>query len=435
MDLDGTEEFFKHTLTSAEGQKCIAIHGFLWPKGGDRAVYRNIYAISRELGGPTVTATQRVPEALSPESTTGKAFGERPELPPVRSYHDSLNEALDELTRRCVVQMEGAFKTRVTYAAIDYVIDENDKPWLLWPHDIRTLDINGETGKLDVEEEILPLPPPPPSTLPVTKPSQRGDLAGAQEAAAAAEKYRQAQDEAARATALQRDFMSLLSQGRVGDGGRGSILLVDSEPGPVIAAVEALTGVGFAVTLLDDAAAALTLIRTTPFDAMLLNRDLPSLSGIEAVKLLRTREAGRNVSRPGVAGNAAYHLTVVAFTQYTSPEDLTLYRTVGFDGCVAKPVDSMLLISTMSAAVPAPANYVPPPPTTRASLESAARARASGGVSFTVGAAASPQKGRGGLVFPSPPSSPIALPTPGGAVNFSQSPPTSPFVNDPSATP
>lgn len=90
LDEEGTEEFLKHGLTSSEGQACAAIHGLVWPKGGDRAVFRNIYAMSRDPnGGPATTLTVRVPEALSPE------VGQRSELPETRSFHDSLNEALD----------------------------------------------------------------------------------------------------------------------------------------------------------------------------------------------------------------------------------------------------------------------------------------------------------------------------------------------------
>ena len=359
LDVDGTETFLTHTLASAEGMACVAIHGFVWSKGGDRSVYRNIYAMSKTPGAPVTTVTMRLPEALSPEAM------ERPEFAPVRSYHDSVNNVLDELTRRCIVQLEGALKTRITYAALDYVMDESDRLILLWPHDVRSLDVT-KAGVLEVpverEEEAAAAPPPPPPPPPPeatgtrrggsSSSSSSGSSSGAQEEDFVTAKQRAFAEEAAREAAAGAEFAGLLGR-RVGEGVRGAILLVDNDAPAVVVSARVLVEAGFAVHVLDDAARALALLRSTTFDAMLLARDLPGVTGIEAVKMLRAKETGMQVSRPGVSGRMAYHLTVVVFTALTSPEDLNLYRMVGFDGCVAKPVDPIGLLSTMSAAVPA----------------------------------------------------------------------------------
>jgi CheY-like chemotaxis protein len=62
-----------------------------------------------------VTSTTRFPENLSPEP-----IGSRPELPPIRCFQVTINAALDELTRRVVVQLEGALRGhKVTYLALD----------------------------------------------------------------------------------------------------------------------------------------------------------------------------------------------------------------------------------------------------------------------------------------------------------------------------
>lgn len=67
--------------------------------------------------------TTRYPEMLTPEGGGG-THASRSEFAPVRSFQETLNEMLDEYTRRVVVQLEGALKCRVTHLALDYIIDE-----------------------------------------------------------------------------------------------------------------------------------------------------------------------------------------------------------------------------------------------------------------------------------------------------------------------
>ena len=108
-------------------------------KGGGRAIYRNIYALPVSGSGPVRTMTMRMPEFLAGEAG---ARSER-HLPTTRSDHEPINTALEELARRCIVQLEGALvgKGRVSYIALTFVIDTRDTPLLLWPHEVRTLDV------------------------------------------------------------------------------------------------------------------------------------------------------------------------------------------------------------------------------------------------------------------------------------------------------
>ncbi len=393
LDAETSAEFLKTGLTSPEGLASVAVQAFVWPKGGDRAVWRSIYCISKVPRQPPITVTLRIPEVLSPEA------GDRPEHAPVRSFQDSINGVLEELARRAIVQLEGGLRTRVTYLALDFVVDESDTPQLLWPHELRTLDVKADgTAEVPVEEAPPPPPPPPP---PAARPPRAAGPSAAQRAAAeeedwAAEKARAAAAAAAREEALRAEYASLLGRA-VGEGARGAILVVDVDAGAVVPAARILAAAGFSVTVMDDGPKALALTRATNFDCMLLAKDLPSLSGIEVVRLLRAREAGLQRSRPGVSGRIAYHLPVVAFTGSTGPEDLQAYMAVGFDGCVAKPLDGDALLSTMAAAVPAPPHLAARPPPTMAALEAEALARAGGG--------------GGGLLainIPAAPSSPLA---------------------------
>jgi hypothetical protein len=42
------------------------------------------------------------------------------------------------------VQVEGGLRTRVCYLALDFVLDESDTPLLMWPHELRTLDVKAD---------------------------------------------------------------------------------------------------------------------------------------------------------------------------------------------------------------------------------------------------------------------------------------------------
>jgi CheY-like chemotaxis protein len=168
------------------------------------------------------------------------------------------------------------------------------------------------------------------------------------------EKAARFEEEQRREAEVQQDFAALVDR-TVGSGERGHVLLVDTDAWSVTAAVRALASAGFAVTVLGDGPPALAITRTSTFDCLLLARDLPSISGLEVVKVLRQREAAKQATRPGAQGAGAFHLPVVAFTGNTEPEDLRLYMEAGMDGCVSKPLDLAALLNTMAAAIPVPA--------------------------------------------------------------------------------
>lgn len=264
---------------------------------------------------------------------------------PIRSHQENINEMLDKLTKLVVVQLEGALRQRVTYLALDYIIDEENVPHLLWPHSCRTLETHKD-GSLILTKAIPEpaAPPPEPEPEPEPEPTvpdwQR-------------EKQRQLEEEQARDAMFQKEYSALLNK-TVGPGHRGQILICDPDYTSVVIATRILTAEGFGVTVVQDGPVAVQITRRSAFDCMLLGRDLPSMSGIEVSRLLRQREASMSAPRPGVVGSAAYHLPIVVFTNATDPNDLQLYMEAGIDGCVSKPVDPSALTSTMLTAVPNP---------------------------------------------------------------------------------
>jgi CheY-like chemotaxis protein len=387
LTAEETAEFMKASETAA-GMSAVAVQKYVHAKGGDRAIFRTVYDFPPGQGSASFT-TSRFPEYLSPESS-GPALGRgggggRSEFAPIRSYQDNVNKPLEELVRRVVVQLEGSLKVRVTYASLDFVLDERDTAYLLWPSEVRTVEVRKDGSVIPPQESAVMAAAAAPAPAPAPGP---GPSDGAGDGADwVRQKARAFEEEQAAEAALQAEYAGLVDK-RVGSGERGHVLIADSDAFGVVTAVRTLVPAGFAVTVVADGPRALSLTRSTTVDCLLLARDLPSMSGLEVTKVLRQREASLQATRPGASGSGAYHLPIVAFTAATGPEDLRLYMEAGMDGCVSKPVDAAALLNTMAAAIPVPAGG--------GAGAGAAAAAGSSTTTTTTRAARAQQRGGGG---------------------------------------
>ncbi len=107
------------------------------------------------------------------------------------------------------------------------------------------------------------------------------------------------------------------------------ILVVDDTPVNAFIARTILQRVGHIVMVSDSGRGALAAIRAeAPFDLVLLDMEMPDLSGPETAMLIREREAG-----------TGFHLPIIALTANTRPEDVARCLAAGMDGHVSKPFD------------------------------------------------------------------------------------------------
>ncbi len=107
------------------------------------------------------------------------------------------------------------------------------------------------------------------------------------------------------------------------------ILVVDDTPVNAFIARTILQRAGHSVVVVESGRDALDTIRTeTPFDLVLLDMEMPGLSGTETAKLIRGREAGTGL-----------HLPIIALTANTRPEDVARCLAAGMDGHLPKPFD------------------------------------------------------------------------------------------------
>ncbi|HUC19698.1 MAG TPA: ATP-binding protein [Acetobacteraceae bacterium] len=97
---------------------------------------------------------------------------------------------------------------------------------------------------------------------------------------------------------------------------------------------------GHAVTIVEDGEAALDALESGPFDAVLMDVNMPRLDGLEATKLYRLTELG------------GAHLPIIALTADATPEMARSCTEAGMDACVTKPVEPRLLLDSLAALAP-----------------------------------------------------------------------------------
>ncbi len=79
---------------------------------------------------------------------------------------------------------------------------------------------------------------------------------------------------------------------------------------------------------------ALAWLESNPVDIILLDIQLPEMDGIEVLRRIRLNENWRDT-------------TVIALTAYSMQGDRERFEAVGFDGYIAKPIDSKTFVQSI----------------------------------------------------------------------------------------
>ncbi len=116
--------------------------------------------------------------------------------------------------------------------------------------------------------------------------------------------------------------------------GKVHILLAEDNPVNQKLATILLRKRGYQVTVVDNGQQALDAIAVTEFDLVLMDVQMPDMSGTDATMELRRREA------PGGS-----HLPVVAMTAHTMKGDAEKFLEAGMDDYVSKPIEPQLLFA------------------------------------------------------------------------------------------
>lgn len=139
------------------------------------------------------------------------------------------------------------------------------------------------------------------------------------------------------------------------------ILVVDDNDFNLEVARGLLEEVGALATMASNGAQAVLLMDSEPFDAVLMDVQMPVMDGMEATRQIRSSD------RYGDA-------VVIAMTANALREDRDRYLAVGMDDVITKPIDPEVFfqtvaryvaqgksVATVSSADPAPSASVPPP--------------------------------------------------------------------------
>ncbi|MGI8673558.1 MAG: ATP-binding response regulator, partial [Luteitalea sp.] len=119
------------------------------------------------------------------------------------------------------------------------------------------------------------------------------------------------------------------------------ILLAEDNPVNQRVAMAALSRAGHRVTLVADGHAALAAVRDARFDVVLMDLQMPGMSGFEATAGIRDRERQEGLPR----------LPIIAMTAHAMASDVQRCHQAGMDGHIAKPVNVNDLAAVVSRQV------------------------------------------------------------------------------------
>lgn len=126
------------------------------------------------------------------------------------------------------------------------------------------------------------------------------------------------------------------------DPARTHILIVDDYADALDIWAIYLTSAGYRVSTAIDGASAIAKARQLLPDLIVLDLELPGISGFEAARTLR-------------AGPDTANIPMIAATGYSHLRQLDLAREVGFDAVVVKPCDPEMLLLEIGRLVADPA--------------------------------------------------------------------------------
>ena len=118
--------------------------------------------------------------------------------------------------------------------------------------------------------------------------------------------------------------------------GQGTILIVDDDSATRRALRVTLSGMGFTVVEAARGEEALSLVRVTWFDAVLLDVDMPGMGGVEACRSIR---------------HAIARLPILMLTVMDSEDDKVLALDAGADDYITKPFQLRELTARLRSAV------------------------------------------------------------------------------------
>jgi signal transduction histidine kinase/CheY-like chemotaxis protein len=133
-------------------------------------------------------------------------------------------------------------------------------------------------------------------------------------------------------------------------GGELKMLVVDDNATNRIVLQAMLTHMGVACGLARDGHEAVAMWEAAAWDAILMDIHMPGMDGLEAGRVIRTREVAEGRART----------PILAVTASVLNHETDRYLAAGMDGFVAKPIGAQRLVAALDAALRGPSADVAP---------------------------------------------------------------------------
>ena len=100
-----------------------------------------------------------------------------------------------------------------------------------------------------------------------------------------------------------------------------------------------MTKLGHRATIAGDGHSALELLKTNPFDIVLMDVQMPEMDGLETTRIIRSSEQYRHVR----------NIPIIALTAYAMAGDKEKCLEAGMNSYLAKPVDIKALEKSLKS--------------------------------------------------------------------------------------
>lgn len=122
------------------------------------------------------------------------------------------------------------------------------------------------------------------------------------------------------------------------------ILLADDNPVNRDLATRLLERKGHEITPAEDGNEAVDCFLKDSFDVILMDLEMPGISGIEAARQIRAKEKASSIETPP-------YTPIIAMTAHDEETEKTACIVVGMDGFISKPIDVKTLHKTIHEIV------------------------------------------------------------------------------------
>ena len=122
------------------------------------------------------------------------------------------------------------------------------------------------------------------------------------------------------------------------------ILLADDNPVNLDLATRLLEKKGHEIITAENGKEAVDRFLERPFDVILMDLEMPGISGIEAARQIRAKEKASSIATP-------IYTPIIAMTAHDEETERTACLVVGMDGFITKPIDIKSLHQTIQKIV------------------------------------------------------------------------------------